>query len=58
LDSAKEKGQNNVILPFIRKIRPFVAIEWNSYCEYAEKQYLCIRVDQRVVLKLSQLIGY
>ncbi len=39
-------------------ILQFVRLDSNCYCGYQKKQYLCIVVDQRVVLKLSQLIGY
>ncbi len=46
------------ILWFGGVIIPFVGLDWNTYCSCEKKQYLCTRVDQRVVLKLSQLIGY
>ncbi len=36
----------------------FVSIVMKNYCGYQKKKYLCIVVDQRVILKLSQLIGY
>ncbi len=46
------------MIPFGVIFLQFVSFERNSYCRYQKKQYLCIVVDQRVLLKLSQLIGY
>ena len=48
----------NLSLQFGLQFMQFVANQWNGYCKCKKKQYLCARVVQRVLLKLSQLIGY
>ena len=47
-----------MLVSFVAYFAHFVEKRLKIFAGYIKKIYLCTRVDQRVVLKLSQLIGY